>query len=444
MKTEQFIRFGSHNEKKILLEPLIKQYISQKKTGIVINGNVAVHTPAAIAKMLTITFGNCSFFIDPMTYVLTIDPLKYYANTDSMTLKKSMEKLLQRFGRLGQQIIKTKQALQFSDIAANISDLTKNVLEFQTHYIQNSLSQEAMEKKGYSDYEEESDISPKPTFIILPCLYMTLADFDKALKINKTIIQEYDKNPRNDDIETALEIIVEKSVLLDPDKMKQIKDVYSTSKISTLLLWINNFDETSQNEKYLQAYRELLIHFNYKGKKVINLYGGGFSTLLKKEKRLNGIAHGPGYGEYRSVLPVGGGLPTAKFYLPYAQQRMRFEIVDAILQMRKEFDSAYTKKVCGCLKCHEILSPGKFTQTVFAEHYGARKAIPNTEKLMPTSETLWNNQVHFVLNKISEIVEDKINMKNLHDFIEWNKKSEYTSTEHLKIWIKLIQQKHTR
>ena len=62
-------------------------------------------------------------------------------------------------------------------------------------------------------------------------------------------------------------------------------------------------------------------------------YGGYESIILcntNSPARLYGVAQSVGYGEYRAITPVGGGMPVNKYYFLPTHCRMRFDDVARI------------------------------------------------------------------------------------------------------------------
>lgn len=135
-----YIRFGSHKETKILKDRALKD----KAFGLTLNANVVAHTPASLYRMLFTSFPDIDFFIDPQTYIVQLDPLRYYSsekiiNGEKVTqLKNSVQTLLKEYGKPVTGIINHMQSLDASDMKNGIAELTKNVIDFQKHFLLNS------------------------------------------------------------------------------------------------------------------------------------------------------------------------------------------------------------------------------------------------------------------------------------------------------------------
>lgn len=80
-----YIRFGSNKEAKILRNRALKG----KSFGLTMNANVIAHTPASIYRMLFTSFPDIDFFIDPQTYIVQFDPLKYYSSKKKKRWQRS-------------------------------------------------------------------------------------------------------------------------------------------------------------------------------------------------------------------------------------------------------------------------------------------------------------------------------------------------------------------
>ena len=297
------------------------------------------------------------------------------------------------------------------------------------------------EDDGYGDYSDSEDYKEKeikPRYIIPPYFFLTL-DEKNWLEINIRALREALKHERPDKI--AAEIALEKQILVSDDYLNKIVDAYNAvDEVETLLIWVDNFNETDVSTIYLKKFVEFLGKF--KNKTIINLYGGHFSLLLCKERMLNGFCHGPGYGEHRGVKPVGGGRPTAKYYLSYISKRIDFELASSVLKRKTLLDIKYFNQVCNCRRCKELLSPVP-DETKFYEHYGKYILSSTRKSQIPAQTTLINNQLHYLLKRFSDIksVNLRDEKRRFREFIDWNKREKIVSTQHLENWIKVLDER---
>lgn len=72
------------------------------------------------------------------------------------------------------------------------------------------------------------------------------------------------------------ELVIDKQLLFSKEAPSHIANIYNNfEEIKKIFLWIDNFNETEENDAYLHKLVEFLKQF--KGKQIINLYGGYFS-----------------------------------------------------------------------------------------------------------------------------------------------------------------------
>ncbi|MDE0474616.1 MAG: hypothetical protein OXI50_08655, partial [Gammaproteobacteria bacterium] len=130
--------------------------------------------------------------------------------------------------------------------------------------------------------------------------------------------------------------------------------------VHPLSMWIDGFAEHEAALVELRAFLALVRQLGRQGAEVRNHYGGYFSTMLMHEdvNLLEGVCHGPQYGEDRELRPVGGGLPTAKFYVRRLHHRVRFREALRLLRSKGWLSSAqaYLENVCNCPKCRELIA----------------------------------------------------------------------------------------
>jgi hypothetical protein len=436
-----YLRFGSSKEIKILKHQTLKR----KSYGLTMNANVVAHTPVSIYKMLFLSFPDVDFFIDPQTYIVQLDPLKYYSsekiiNEEKVTqLKNSVQTMLTEYGEPVSSVINDMQRLDNRDLENNIDELTKNVIDFQKHFLSDNY-ESRKEDDGYDDYSAHDDYDEKtiiPQYVIPPYFFLSL-DENGWLDLNKRAIQEALKIEEPEKI--AAEIVIEKQILFSDSYANKIVETYnSIDEIKTLLIWMDNFNETEVSSGYLKRFAQFLEKFE--NKNIINLYGGHFSLLLCKKGTLKGFCHGPGYGEHRGVKPVGGGIPTAKYYLPYISKRIDFELALQVLKKKDLLNKRYFSEICNCQICRQLLSPEPNEINIY--EYAKYMMSSTGKSQIPTEDTLINNQLHYLLKRFSDI--KNVNLQNererFRDFILWNNKMKIVSTQHLENWLKVLDER---
>ena len=126
------------------------------------------------------------------------------------------------------------------------------------------------------------------------------------------------------------------------------------------------------------------------------------------------------YGESREVVPVGGGIPVAKFYFYDLHKRMNFkEMVDLLRQMEIKSKEDFHQRVCDCPVCKELI--GSDVLNDFQEAYGKTK--PSTFQRgktlvtmsFSTTETKERSLSHYLFNKRKEF--EAVTQKPLPELI---------------------------
>ena len=152
------------------------------------------------------------------------------------------------------------------------------------------------------------------------------------------------------------------------------------------------------------------------GKKPIMAYGGYESIILcntNSPARLYGVAQSVGYGEYRAITPVGGGMPVNKYYFLPTHCRMRFDDVARILsehgyfsasKSEKEHALDYYRDICNCGICHEIIIDdiNGFSTYNDSIPYTVKTRNGILTKNRPTTDATLIAAIHFLNCKVFE------------------------------------------
>ncbi len=180
---------------------------------------------------------------------------------------------------------------------------------------------------------------------------------------------------------------------------------------------------------------------------VINIHSGYFSTLLAGNAGgniLSGISHGPEFGESRSVAPVGGGIPTSRYYVPQLHNRIRYREAVRILRAKGYLnsDTIFHEAVCKCAICKEVIDSNVDNFSKFGT--SNVKIIPRSDgfvrRQFPTSEAKELCLKHYLLNKVEEInysiteSKDRILDGLEKAYLEYLDVMDLNEVIHLKIW----------
>jgi hypothetical protein len=235
-------------------------------------------------------------------------------------------------------------------------------------------------------------------------------------------------------IPLAVQIVLSKNVLEDKDQMRSLIERYSRLDVAYFLVWIDSFPEEDSSETELLAYVELISELAKKAP-VVNLYGGFFSVLLVLAGKLAGATHSLEYGESRPVVPVGGGIPVAKFYVPALHSRLAFRTALRAVRSLGGLKSVadFHSKVCNCSQCKQVI---KQDPNVDFLAYG--KTTLKSGKQFPTAETADNCVRHYMWYKAKEFSKG-LELTSLLEKLRETSDSlmrevGFENTEHCRIW----------
>jgi len=413
---KHWIRYGIPKDQKYIFE--YRDYLD----GIVINANMVVHIPNAIAGFLAERTTDKPFFIDPLTHAfqhkLNINP-----ETGKSSMKPSLRKLRDRYGEPIKTVLNDEdpRSITPDDFSGNKAKVfCKSVLEFQKTHLNEMLK--IRESYTYLEFLKRKSIVLEPRFLVAPYFYMSSLTFDDWLPWNLKFIEfakeSARKNFPNDSI--FAEIVIGKEVLNDDELCGDLVKEYTKVNPNGYLIWIDDFDTTRAGKKLLGNFVNLIKGLRKQGNPVINLYGGYFSVLLTKLKNgLTGMVHGPEYGESRSVVPVGGGIPVAKYYFFPLHKRMSYaEVLNILLNKNifaKNDVNWFYSKVCNCKICRDIL---KKDINNF-QFFGLSKEVqlrPTIIRNYPLEETKDNCLRHYLEVKAREF--EEIEQNSLGDALK--------------------------
>lgn len=430
--------FGTFNENKYFLGDYKDSF-----NLIGFNSNIIAHAPSGIAAFIA-QLKNKSYFIDPQTYAFQ-QPIRTIMRKKENTwvLKTSIKKLSELYGSIIKEKAGKVQIEAGSLSNGMINEICNNVLLFEMNKIQ-----ESTENLDVKKFLEFSDIELRPEFLVAPYFYLEPDNLENELEDNILFIKEskeiIDKNVLFNSKPIFAEIVIDKEVLFDSYKCEEVIKKYKNCIADGFLLWIDDFLEVSVSKSALMKYMKFLIELNECRKPIISLHGSFFSIVLSGEKELlAGVGHGIEYGEYRPVIPVGGGVPLAKFYFPKFYKRVDYspDAENILLEIRWEKDrDTYLNNVCNCKTCQEIIKHN--VQNSFAE-YGETKISEKNGKSYPVANAMNKSRKHYLNKKICEYdfcssskisnIIDKLNeSKQIADNIKSH------SFNHLGKWIELL------
>lgn len=353
-------RYGIPADQHFLLNDFTQTYDQ-----LVVNANILAHQPTAVAGFIA-SKAKKPFFIDPQTHAFqhNLSHITSESDKNKGKIKTSVEKLIKRYGRLvATAILDEHRPLTSADFSNNAARqaFVKNVLSFQEIVIEGEVGKTDAHK--YYEFLKKKKIiniskTLSPCRLIAPYFYLD-KHLESWLDVNIKCLQ--DAISMRDGKNIAAEIVISKEILSSTKKIDSIVAQYSQfkNKLNSILVWIDNFNETTESPESLSAFVDFLNKLSPIAP-VINLYGGYFSVVLGRYgivPNLVGVSHGLEYGETRSVVPVGGGLPIAKFYLP--SLHLRLPSRDAYRAVREygalSDKKVFYKEICDCKECQGII-----------------------------------------------------------------------------------------
>ncbi len=440
---QHLIRYGIAADQKYLLGEFLDTYDQ-----LVINASMVAHQPAALAMFITQRSKNKHYFIDPQTHAFQqeIGNLQSTSTNSYGEIKKSIRTLIERYGSpIKKQILVNKQSIFPEDFSEDKTrrGFCRRVINYQCEAI-SSHAQES-DAAPYYEFLEEEGVSDfglfAPSVVIAPYFYMDSLTLDDWLDVNIDCASDSVGIVNKKGYTLCIQIVISKDVLFDKSQVKQLVKAYSKIKASAFLIWIDAFDEADVSESLLGSYINFIKGIKRSGVPVISLYGGYFSVLLMHQGLLDGVTHSLEYGEQRSVTPVGGGIPVAKYYLPCLHKRLQFrDALRAIRALGVVNKKAFFKNICGCAQCRKLITSGKAIND-FTENYGRTKFIKGRQ--YPTPETKDNSVRHYMWCKSKEYKPRSINklVEQLRDTSKNDKLKRAVGLEnfaHCEKWVKVL------
>ncbi len=393
------LRFGIARESK---------YISRYWRDIdvlLLTANSVAHTPKAIATFVGEKRID-RFLVDPLTHAFQHDP-QFANNPDSGLPKSSLAKLAAAYGepvegRLGVEPVLPEH---FAN-ASIVNGFAERVIAFQ----QSTIAQK-MDDEGIMEYLEFAGIGEiaRPAAVVAPYFYMSASTIEFWLPLNVALVRasEAVSDPA---IPLFAELVIAKDCLADDGAVASLVAAYGDAPCGGILLWVDDFCEAQASAAELLRLRSLLSGLRELGKPVVNLYGGFMSMALCHDvgdRLLAGVCHGLEYGEDRAVIPVGGGVPTAKYYLPDLHERMKFVDVARVLTSLGWLNDAPTfhSNVCNCETCLDTIAGDPLANFArFGEMFTKRDKL-GRERQYPYPDTRERSLAHYMNRKRTEWTE---------------------------------------
>jgi hypothetical protein len=375
-----------------------------------------------------------------------------------MEFKPSIIKLArERLGPPFASVIDNDRPLRINDFyddkgsinEAIINKVCESVLYFQTRTMIDSLDEDDKE------FINEGN-SLKPKFLIAPYFYLSPQLYSEWLEISLACYKRTKELSKSSPI--FLNVVISKEALEENEK--DISRRISQIRPDGIILWIDNQIEEEMSKSEILRYIKFIQNLRGSTQEIFNSHGGYLSKILSHRdlnSLLNGVGHCMNYGESRSVIPIGGGIPMARFYFPSIHSRMRYG--DALgVSLSKGWlksEEIYLEKVCRCAQCVKLLKEKGSAEKAFAS-YGESNPVTFIRKSgsivrleFPTSEAKQIAAIHYLYNKAHEL--NSIMSQSIKEILaqlentnkEISETPNETSITHLKKWYDSIHELYT-
>lgn len=444
MSIEHWLQFATFAEQDHFIYPKKDSY-----SGVLINANMVAHAPAGLAAFLLGKVNpSTKYIVDPLTHAYQHDP-SLISKSDGEP-KSSIKGLADIYGEPITSILGNRPLLpdDFKD-PKTLEAFTENVINFQLQYLC-----DFMKNTDVAKYLDDDETSKRPYAVISPYFYITESSVDEWLPINRDAIR-ISRRVLKDNTSTKLfaAVVLSQGIILDKSERKKIIATLTDNDVDGYLVWIDSLDEQKASSAELKGLLELAKSLRHNNdREVINVHGGYFSILAAGNLgggRFSGVTHGPEFGEYRGVVPVGGGIPIARYYIPDLHARVRYG--DAIQIFTSEgwlgSADAFHSNVCNCQECKEVIEDNPDNFRKFGE--GTIKSVRRKHGIVrinfPTSEAKLRCLRHYLQCKDKEYISAAAAPKNvlLQELEDSEKKFRNSAgldgVAHLALWKKIYQ-----
>lgn len=398
-----------------------KAFVAFKKSfdAVIFNATIVAYSGSAVADLVSVHKNQ--YIIDPQTHIMQHDIMAIMSKdkkTGKYHIKQSVKKYLGQLpGSVMEIIEKENRPLSTAEINSIIDDLVKSVFEFETQYVNSFIK-----KKEYDKYLEYVHVGPEPKVIIAPYFMLKKDMAEKKIheymELNRKCLEKFILHQKTQErrYPVAAQLVIDREILQNDNLCELLKKYYDYEGYEYIFLWISDFSSFECSVEEKKNYYNLLKTLNQMGKKPLMAYGGYDSILLTQVQmpvRLFGVAQSVGYGETRSITPVGGGLPVNKYYFYPLHRRMRFDEALGILmgngyfgkgKSNAEHANDYYAEICDCEQCKKIIGSDIDNFKVYNESipYTVNARYGEIKRNRPTSEATLVAAFHFLFCKNNE------------------------------------------
>lgn len=353
------VRYGTAADQKYLLGDFLGTYDQ-----LVINANMVAHMPSALASLVTQKMQRKPYFIDPQTHAFQHGRTHLESSTTG-EIKRSIRDLVEAYGQpIEQPVLERGEAVLPTDFSEDdVQDgFCERVLDFQESRLRTEVKDSDVSK--YYEFLEEEGIAEgigvvRPSLLVAPYFYLDARNARRWLPVNQALAAKSIAKGVSRGLPVGVQVVISRDVLATPRVLDDVVNHYSGLAPAAFLIWVSDMPEDDASESVLTGFIHLVGALG-KSAPVVNLYGGYFSIALMrtgKLPQLTAVTHSLEYGESRDVVPVGGGIPVAKFYLPNLHSRLATRDALRAIRALDGFTNRETflNTICGCAECQSII-----------------------------------------------------------------------------------------
>ncbi len=411
-KNLHYLRYGIAADKKYLTE-----YIDNYGN-LILNAKTVAFSGKQLFLFLHNIRGKVDFIIDPETHIFQHDRSCLESTTKNNkgrnVIRKSIKSLIDAYGAPVDKLLQRRNVLSPKHFEGKIIPFCKKVIDFQIDTVKKQESESEVSEyfKFLKEKKRIHNDSITPSYAIAPYFYLFGPDYQDWLELNLEFINNSIIYTRKRKFQLAAQLVLHQDILTDQNKTDLIIKKYNALNLERIFLWIDSFSEHESSESTLESFVNLIKNLK---SSIVILYGGYFSIILNKTgicSNLDGVSHGIGFGEERSVVPVGGGVPAAKFYLRGLHKRLIFRNA---LQSIKPLDgnkdrNSFLKNICDCDTCQSIIKKSPIDDF---KYYGITKPGKDFREY-PTPKTIENCIRHYINCKNKEFT-DQVTIDEIED-----------------------------
>ena len=441
MSVDHWMLFGTFAQKNYFEYPKPGTY-----KGTVINANMAAHAPAGLAAFLLEKTKESRYIIDPLTHAFQRDP-EAVTNDEGET-KSSVRGIADAYDEPVSSCLGQKPVLPSAFKKKGLLEgFTDRCIDFQCKQLTTY-----MKDSDAAKYLDEGETEPPPYAVVAPYFFMTETTVDDWLPVNVACATHAAAKYHGGASKVFASVVLDQGVLVDEDKRKQVAEAYSSIRsIDGFLVWVDNLDEQAASSLALRSLLKLGRDLRRREREVINLHGGYFSVLAAGtlgNRALNGVTHGPEFGEYRGVVPVGGGIPIARYYIPDLHARVKYGDAVKLLKKKGWLKSAgsFHENVCNCDECRRTLDgdPDQFVRFGEANTKSVKRRGGLVRIQFPTKEAKERCLKHYLQRKKYEYdaadgaTKEVLLQQLLDGAAKYEDVAGLDGVRHLRVWHKVL------